>query len=141
MAEGIISGNIRGVPFHQPVGRESSVREINLQFNEFWDYRIFRFFETWKSIAVNRFDYSQNLDAMIPSGVSVVCTDSDRKRIALTYKLYDIVCTKCNLGGEFNSENDIMKTQVSLKFGHFDIIAGDGTDINAVNGNYSITAM
>jgi hypothetical protein len=138
MNEGILSGNVRGIPFHQPAGRESSVREINLSMNEFWDYRIFRFFETWKSMAVNRFDFSQNLDAMLPSGVSIVWTDSDRQNVKLTYNLYDIVCTKCNLAGELTSEPDFMKTTVSLKFGNYTIGSGDriGDALNESDHNF-----
>jgi len=131
LTEGILSGNIRGVPFHQPAQRESSVKEINISMNEYWDYRIFRFFETWKSMAVNRFDFSQNLKAMIKDGVSIVWTDSDRKTPKLKYRLYDICCTKCNLAGELSSESEFMKVQASLKFGYYDIIVPDE--------NYNVT--
>jgi len=140
--EGIISGNVRGIPFHQPGGRESSVREINLSLNEWYDYRVFRFFESWKSMAVNRFDFSQNLNAMIPGGVHIILTDSDRQNVVMTYNLYDVCCTKCNLGGELSSEPDIMKVQISLKCGFFDIFAGaGGMDKARTSGAYTWTDL
>lgn len=122
--EGILSTNVRGVPYHQPAARESSVREINLSMNEYFDYRVFKFFEAWKGMAVNRFDFSQNLNAMIPNGVSIQLTDSDRKNVVLTYNLYDVCCTKCNLGGELASEPEIMRVQVSLKCGYWNVFKG-----------------
>jgi hypothetical protein len=125
--EGILSGNVRGIPFHQPGGRESSIKEINLSLLETYDYRNLRFFESWKGMAVNRFDFSQNLAAMIPSGVSITLTDSDRINVMMTYNLYDVVCTKCNLGGELASEPDIAKVQVSLKFGTYSITRGEAS--------------
>lgn len=141
MNEGILSANIRGVPFQQPASRESSVREINISMYEFWDYRVFRFFETWKNMAVNRFDYSQNLNAMIPSGVTITWTDSDRQNKTIKYVLQDIVCTKCNLAGELASEPEISKVQVSLKFGNYRILSGNTDENHVEPSRYEINAL
>lgn len=134
--EGIISGDVRGIPFHQPGTRESSVREVNLSLQEYYDYRVYRFFEAWKGMAVNRFDFSQDLRAMIPSGVSIRLTDSDRQNVKMTYNLYDVVCTKCSLG-EMSSDANIVKVNVSLKCGHWNIFEGyaDPTAI-MIDGEY-----
>jgi hypothetical protein len=129
LGEGILSTHIRGIPFHQPGGRDSSIQEITLRLQEFWDYRLFRLFEAWKSVAVNRFDRSQNLSAMIPKGVRIVWSDTDRHTPKLIYELYDVVCTKCSLGGEYTGDPELASVSVGLKCGYYDIIQVDGDDI------------
>lgn len=123
--EGILSGNIRGVPFHQSAGRESSVREINFSLYDYQDYGLFKFFECWKSLAVNRFDWTQNLIAMVPEGIRVIMYDTDRTAAKLVYNLFDTVCTKCSLGENMGSEPEFAKLNVSLKCGYYNISHGE----------------
>jgi hypothetical protein len=119
--EGILSGNIRGVPFHQAAGRESSVREMNFTLYDYQDYGLLKFFECWKSLAVNRFDHTQNLLAMVPNGIKVVMYDTDRSKTKLVYDLFDTVCTKCSIGENLGSEPEFVKLNVSLKCGYYNI--------------------
>lgn len=124
IAEGVLSGNIRGIPFHQAGGRESSVREITLSMNEYYDYRLFRMFEAWKGLAVNRFDFSQNLDATIGQGVYIVYYDTDRQTPRATWCLYDVVCTQCQLAGSYGSDPDLGTVTAALKCGYYNIEIG-----------------
>lgn len=138
MAEGIIAGDIRGVPFHQVGGRETSVRAITLTMNEYYDYRLYRLFEAWKGMAVNRFDWSQNLEAMIPQGVSIVWSDTDRRTPKLTYNLFDVVCTQCQLG-DYGSDPQLGSVTAQLKCGYYEIVwgtqdeTGDGLESDELN--------
>lgn len=134
LADGILAGDIRGVPFHQAGGRETSVKSITLSMNEYYDYRLFRFFEAWKGMAVNRFDMSQCLEAMIPQGVSIVWSNTDRRTPNLTYNLFDVVCTQCQLG-EYGSDPQLATVSAQLKCGYYEIIWGDQDNTGLGLGN------
>ena len=119
-----IEGNVRGVRFHQIQTRASTQIQTNLIFYEPHEYPIYRFFEQWKTIAVDRFTAAQKTNARIPKGIKIKLYDTDRQNVVLEYLLYDTYCGAAQVSDPNNSSAFQLCT-VTLISSNYGIIAYD----------------
>jgi len=125
-----VEGNIRGVHFHQIQTRASTPIQTSMVFYEPHNYKLYRFFELWKSLTVNRYDGSQNPAARISNGVSISLWTSDRKYKVLEYPLYETFCTSAQISDPQNS-GALQQLSVTLQSSNYGIIVPSLEEANA----------
>lgn len=116
-----IEGNIRGVRFHQIQTRASTPIQTTLNFYEPYDYKLYKFFETWKSYMVDRWTGRQNPNAWITSGVSVVLYNHERNNPVIEYPLYDTYCISANVSDPSGAAN-LQQCSVILQSSNYGIV-------------------
>lgn len=115
-----VEGNIRGVRFHQIQSRASAPIITSLTFYEPHDYRLYHFFEAWKSAMVNRYTGAQNPHAWITEGVKVVLYTHDRTAPVIEFPLYDTYCQSASISDPSGAAN-MQQVSVTLQSSNYGI--------------------
>jgi hypothetical protein len=113
--------NIRGIYSYQIGGRSSTVTTTSLQFYDLVDYPIFSFFDLWKDISVNRYDGSQNMDARISNGVSIILYDRNRTRKVIEFPLYEVLCLDATQGAP-GADPQLQTISASLQSSNYGVV-------------------
>jgi hypothetical protein len=122
-----VEGNVRGVRFHQIANRSSTPIQTQLTFYEPADFRIYSFFERWKSATVSRDSAAQNPDAKISDGVSLILYTHDRKMPVIEYLLYETYCSAAQINDPA-SQGNLQNCSVTLQSSNYGIKVFDLTD-------------
>jgi len=125
-----VEGNVRGVHFHQIQTRASAPIQTSMVFYEPHDYRLFRFFELWKSLTVSRWDGSQNPECRIHSGAVISLLTHDRNKSVIDYPLYETFCASAAISDPQGS-GSLQQVSVTLQSANYGIIVYNADGIPA----------
>jgi hypothetical protein len=89
-------------------------------FYEPFDYKLYRFFELWKSLTVSRWDGSQNPATRLKNGVTLSLYATDRNIRVMTYHLYETFCASAQISDPQNS-GALQQLSVTLQSSNYGI--------------------